>query len=348
MTHPVTYSVGTVGYATHQGLGHLTRWFYQAGVITDLLIVKHPQHTAHLEWYPGDRIAFVTPGKIQGRQVDKFLSTIQSILFFETPFDWSFVDRCKSKNIRTVLMPMYEWTPTKLPVTFDLILAPSLLDVEYFPGSVYLPVPVPIQSGASIRTRALRFLHNAGHVGHRGHKGTLEVLKALPHVQSPISLTVRCQYHNELNRLLSETGSPASIASDPRLTLVQHPIPYDQLFTNHDVYVAPEKFNGLSLPLQEAHASGLIVMTSDRFPHNSWLPKDPLIPVHHYEKAQVSRGCLEFDEAVIDPITIAATIDKWYNQDITQYSQAGLQWAKDNSWEVLKPLYLEHILGTKQ
>ena len=40
------------------------------------------------------------------------------------------------------------------------------------------------------------------------------------------------------------------------------------------MFVFPEKFNGLSLPLQEARAAGMLVLATDRFPMNTWLPRE--------------------------------------------------------------------------
>lgn len=41
--------VGCVSYCTEQGLSHIMRSFYQAGVVTDPLIVVHSRKN-HFEW----------------------------------------------------------------------------------------------------------------------------------------------------------------------------------------------------------------------------------------------------------------------------------------------------------
>jgi hypothetical protein len=118
------------------------------------------------------------------------------------------------------------------------------------------------------------------------------------------------------------------------------------MFSEGDVFVFPETFNGLSLPLQEAYASGMLVMASHRFPSNTWLPTDPLIPVSHYVKDQVA---VPIEKAVIDPKEIAHCIDTWYGRNIEEFSLKGKQWAEENSWEALKPQYvtaLEEVCGS--
>jgi hypothetical protein len=124
-------------------------------------------------------------------------------------------------------------------------------------------------------------------------------------------------------------------------TIVTGEIPREQLFDDqYDVYIAPEKYNGLSLPLQEAFASGMMVMTTNRFPANTWLPTAPLIPPTMTRITQVMGGHLKFEESVIDPEAIAMCLDGWYGRNIEEFSFAGLQYAEANSWTVLKPLYI--------
>ena len=99
----------------------------------------------------------------------------------------------------------------------------------------------------------------------------------------------------------------------------------------------PEKFNGLSLPLQEAFASGMLVMAGARFPMTRWLPNEPLIPV---EKYSIQRIAVEFDCAEYSPIQIANTIDRWYNKNITEFSLLGKEFNYKNSWNNLKDTYM--------
>lgn len=327
--------VGSIGYPSPQGLGHLMKWFFDAGVITDVMLVRHPRHPHHPEWYPPDTPE-VDPRSISGPAVNEFLGRVQAVLFWETPFDWSFIDLCRARGVKTALCVMHEWYPIHPPAMPDLIIAPSLLDKDYFPDSVFLPIPVPPRVKWQKREKALRFLHNAGHVGHREHKGTRQLLEALRHVRSPFQLTVRCQYGEGMIRDMAES---AGVLSDPRLKLEGGYLPYESLWDGFDVYVAPEKLNGLSLPLQEAHAAGLMVMTTDRYPANTWLPAPPLIPVAAYRRARVSASCYEVDEAVVEPLAIAETIDRWFGQNITAFSLAGKEWAERHSWAALLPLW---------
>ena len=333
--------VGCVGYATAQGLGHLAKSFYDAGVITDMMVYRHPHGTpSHMEWYPEGTME-ITSRTIAGPDVERFLDDIDVMLFFETPFDWSFPNRCHERGVKTVIIPMYEWFLEHPRHKFDLFINPSLLDQQYFPDGIHIPIPVEPHIKWTRRTKARRFLHNAGNIGSRNHKGTLELIRALAYVQSDIDLTIRCQKPEGIYKLLKEADLPKTAVVP---TIIAGEVPRHQLFDPvYDVYVAPEKYNGLSLPLQEAFASGMMVMTTNRFPTNQWLPEEPLIPVASRRITQVMSGHLKIEESVVDPVAIAACIDQWADQDIEKFSLEGENYRTANSWEMLKHRYIEAL-----
>lgn len=335
--------VGTIAYATSQGLGHLAKSFYDAGVITDVIIFRHPhgeeRAPTHTEWYPEGTLILDKP-PFAGEALERFLDDLDVMLYFETPFDWGFADRCRRRKVKTAIIPMYEWFLERPPHKFDLFINPSKLDQQYFPSGIHVPIPVEDDIVWSQREYAMNFLHNAGHIGSRNHKGTLELLKAIPYVKSPINLTVRCQNANGLRKLIVSAG----LVRDDRVHFTFGEIPRDELFTaKHDVYIAPEKYNGLSLPLQEAYASGMPVMSSRRFPNTDWLPNELLIPVSSTRRAQTMGGHLSFDESVMEPVGIAAMIDEWYGKPISSISEMGRQYREANSWSALKPQYMKAL-----
>lgn len=335
-------NIGAIGYATNQGLGMLLRSFYDAGVVQRPFLWLHGSHTNHFGWYPPATPILGKSGLIRAL-FGSYLDGLDVLLAFETPFDWSFFQEAKARGVKTVLMTMYEWTPKNWPVKPDALLCPSRLDYDYFhqefPTHRCQYIPVPVDPAAwKLRKKALHFVHNAGHVGHREHKGTRQFLQAIPLVQSDAQFTIRCQDAKALDSILD---SVPPIRDDERVTIETGDRNYDGLFREGDVYVAPEKLNGLSLPLQEARAAGLAVMTTDRYPANTWLPKEILIPPLRYERACITRNYREFDEAIVDPKTVAECIDRWYGVDISALSTSGKEWADANSWKVLRPRYDE-------
>lgn len=301
--------IGSIVLATDQGLGYLAKSFYDNGIINKVYVKPHSSRTNHYDWYP-DRVS----------SPDDLLDC-DALLFFEEVFDWKIIPKAREKGIKTVLMVMYECSKCPFPYEPDLILTPSDLDQKYYPQGVRVNVPVEVPW--KLRKEAKVFVHNAGNGGLGGRNGTRELLEAMKYVTAPIKLIVRSQI-------------PITEYTDPR---IEYRIgTFDDIWSEGDVFVFPEKFNGLSLPLQEAFASGMLVMTTDRFPNNTWLPKEPLIPVEGYKK---DRFAVEFDSAQISPLSISQTIESWYRRDVTQYSLQGKAWAKANSWKKLKQLYLK-------
>ena len=331
--------VGTICYATRQGIGWIPKRYYDAGVITDVVILHHHARHNHLDWYPeGTPVVAIRPFD-KHECIHKLLEAVDVMLFIETPFDWDMLRLCRQYNVKSVIQCMYECTPQNPPYQPDLWMCPSLLDCEYFDGP-FVPVPVPSEIKWKLRTTANRFLHNGGNLGLRGHKGTLEILQAMEYVKSAIELKVTSQDAAGLEKIKQKVPS---CLTDTRIQFDTTDVPWETLYDNYDVFIMAEKYNGLSLPLQEAWASGLFVITSDRYPMNTWLPRRGLIPVSRYQKARVGGPFMEYDEAVIDPKNIALTIDRLYETSIEKESKQGRAWAKLNSWDVLKPVIMEHL-----
>lgn len=353
--------VGSVVYSCWQGLGVLARSFFDAGVLTDVLVVDRAglkSRPLQPDWFPGADVASSRDGSLGTLIRDKGRDLVERcdvMLFLETPHDWTLIDYARERGVKTALMPMYECMPDPLPATPDLMVCPSLLDLRYYSWyssgpepplgiaghvlhsadcpfkAVYLPVPAGVPWRQ--RARAEVFVHNAGHGGLLGRNGTGQLLDAMRHVRSPLKLIVRSQ-----DRL--QWG-----VDDPRVEVRVGSAPYEALWDEGDVFVFPDKFNGLSLPLQEARAAGMLVMATNRFPANTWLPSGPLIPVSGYQRDRVSGRCLEFDSAIVDPRDIAATMDAWFGADIIGYSRSGKAWADEMSWQRLRPKYVEVLEG---
>lgn len=323
--------VGSLVYATDQGLGNLAKSFFDHGVLDEVVIIEHAHHKTHHEWYPG---ALSTPIRnIDTEMLMDFARTLDVLFCFETPFWWGIFDFCREHKIKTALMPMYECFPRSPQSQPDFYICPSELDRDIFSTRrgvgrhiTYLPVPVDVKW--RLRECAETFIHNAGHLGLRGRNGTKELLQALEFVKSPINLIIRAQEEVDFK------------IDDNRLSYRLGTVPFDELYEIGDVHVRPEKFNGLSLPLQESWAAGMMCLTTDRHPTNRWLP-GAFIQPEGIRRAAVGPSYLEFDECIINPKDIAKEIDEWYGLDITGFSLAGQRYAERNSWSVLKPEYMK-------
>lgn len=296
--------VGSIILACEQGLGYLAKAFYDNGLIDKVVIHEHTSRKNHRDWYARESIVS-----------EEELLECDTLIFFETPFNWKIILKAREKGIKTILMVMYECT--NLRYIPDEIWSPSLLDQKYYPDSKLVQIPVDVKW--RLREKARVFIFNNGNGGIGGRNGLSELLEALQYVKSPIKLIIRSQVPIE--------------AKDPRIDLRIGT--FDDIWSEGDVFVFPEKFNGLSLPLQEAFASGMLVMTGARYPNTEYLPNEPLIPVSGYHKERIA---VEFDCAEFSPQDIAKTIDEWYDKDITSYSLLGKEYNEKNSWQKQKEI----------
>ena len=325
-------NVGAIGYEVHSGLGHLMRSFFKAGVVNRVFVVRHPHYQNYTDWYPKSQ-------RFTKETKRNFLRGLDVLILFENAFYWDVAQAASRQGTCIVMIPNYEYTPFPMPVKPDLVLCGSLLDVDYYKdhyATKFLPMPVETDLFPwRLREKAHTFIHNAGH-GQRGFaKGTPQLIEAMKYVQSPIRLIVRGQPgEKRIQDLFSEQRGNARI--DFRFGEFND----NELYAEGDVFLNAEQYNGMSLPLQEAHASGMLVMTTDRYPANTWLPCEPLLPVSHYVK---DSQAVEFERAIVEPHAIAEAIDSWHGRDITAFSIMGKQWAEAHSWESLKPTYQETL-----
>jgi hypothetical protein len=347
--------VGAPIYACDSGLGVLAKSFVGSEVVNAPFVVEHAHHTTHRDWYPGAPSAPIreleTPRN--RKLIEEWACSLDVLVTFETPFCHWLYDHCRRMGIPSVLMTMFECTFEKMKSVPDQFWCPSLLDMEYFSywtrresilpfeegyvarvngrassqTTVFTPVPVDVPWRQ--RDRAETFVFNNGNGGLKGRNGAADVLAALDYVKSNAKFIIRSQ------------GNTAKIVH-PRIRY-EGVVPYDQLWVEGDVLIFPERFNGLSLPLQEARAAGMVVMCGDRFPMNTWLPKEPLLPVKGYHRERVGPPYNEYDCAEFDPKAIAAKIDEWFGRDVLEYSRQGREWVASMSWVALKPGYMNLI-----
>lgn len=337
------------------GLATLSRMFHDnLGFCKTVSIARHQGGAWHSEWY-GENNRQAPENGMTHELATWLCEGADVLLSFECWYGEFVPAIAKRLGVKTVLMPMYECCPTKeggLEYT-DLAICTSMLDLEEMtnrtPGlaravKTFLPVPFDTQRiPFRRRERALTFVHNAGHGGIGGRNSTVEVLEAWQYVQSPAKLLVRLQPGMVLE-------SPVGIPNDPRITAVEsNPENYWDLWGEGDVLLHPHKWDGLSLPIQEATASGMPVMTTRYWPFcdqedkQGWLPKS--IQDIAIEPCKVGRRiiCREIDVFYPHAKDIAAAVDRLWGENIEAMSDDARAQAERWSWSSLLPLYQEQF-----
>ena len=336
------------------GLGSLSRSFSdRLGFRRTISISRHPgEHHPH--WYPRNRVAE------DGLSVELLAWLCEDayvLLSFETWYGELAPRVARQLGVRTALVPMYECCPLKgsgLEET-ELAICPSRLDLheaECTPGlaaarRVFLPVPFETERIAFRRRRRARvFLHNMGHGGIAGRNGTDRVIAAWRYVKSNARLVVRHQ-----------SPPPVGLPADDRITFVSAAAAggienYWDLWSEGDVLLHPHRWDGLSLPIQEALAAGLPVMTTRYWPfcdaddlgatgerRSGWLPRSSQQMSIAVTSTMRQRICREIVAHETTPQAIAAAVDAWYDADLSAASDESRAYAEQHSWRRWLPEY---------
>ena len=336
------------------GLGSLSRSFSdRLGFHRTVSLSRHPgEHCPH--WYPRNRVA---ADGLTGDLLAWLCEGADVLLSFETWYGDVAPRVARQLGVRTALMPMYECCPLSgsgLEQT-ELAICPSRLDLEEMertPGlaaarRVFLPVPCDVERIAFRRRRRARvFLHSMGHGGIGGRNGTGRVIAAWRYVKSPARLVVRHQ-----------SPPPVRLPRDERISYLSGAAGgvenYWDLWSEGDVLLHPHRWDGLSLPIQEALAAGMPVMTTRYWPfcdaesgradgehRTGWLPNSSQRMSIAVTSTTRQRICREIDAHETTPQAIAAAVDAWYDADISSASDDARECAQRHSWRRLLPEYL--------
>ncbi len=321
--------IGIVARVDDSGLSRMTYDFWRnIYEIKKQLVVLISDRNNDVYRYPK---ATICAGYPTLEAIDIFLEDLDLVLIFETPYNWNILKKARDKGIKTVLIPMYEWTDPEPPIQPDLYLCPSLLDYDYYKDypSKYIQTPVDRKAFPfKLRKEAKTFVFNNGGGGSGGRNGLQALLQAIPLVKSDVRFIIR-------------SLRPIPEIEDKRVKVSIGDFSKEELFGEGDVFLFPHMFNGLSLPIQEALSSGMPVLSTNIYPHNTYLPKSWLFEPDGFEKGRTHEVTREINIAILNPQKIADKIDEWSNRDIIKDSQTANDIAETFSWKNSKEKILE-------
>lgn len=295
--------IGIYGKDNQKGLGILTKEYVKHLPIERVLI-REDRITDH-SYKNATYWQTFNYGK-----ADKFLEGLDTLFILEM-YDPKLLDLARKKKVRTILKVNYEFLPQKRPIEPDLYLCSSSLNYKAVatPNKVLIPDPVNVDLiNFSKRQSAQTFVHNAGNTLGDAN-GTDAVIEAQKHIKSKAKLEIR-----EFDR-------------DKK---------YYELYDEGDVLLLPQRFRATSLPIQEAMAAGMPVMTTNIEPFNEFC--QILFEPDKIVTKELSRPV---NYAELDPKKIAEKIDETYNKDISKLSLKAREYAESISWKALTPKYLE-------
>lgn len=320
--------IAFIARADNSGLGTMSWEFANHIPFEKVLVIKNGVYQVFPERFPNARVAH--KDKISTNDIDWLLDGVTHLLTIETPYDYLFWKKARDKGVKIVFIPMYECVADRLPIYPDLYICPSKLDFDVMPKPKKL-LSTPINRNRlpfKQRNKANVFLHNAGHGGITGRNGTSELLAAIPMIKEDVKVIINTQ-------------RPINY-SHPKVEIrVGNFENYWDLWQEGDVFVFPHKFDGLSLPIQEALSVGMPVLSTAIYPFTTWLPQDWFILPEDVVKAKPALR--EIDYAIVTPKAIADKIDEWAGKDISKDSIQADTLARRLDWKELKDKYIQMI-----
>lgn len=322
--------IGLIARADSRGLGIQTKAFYDNMHPAKTMVVDCPSLKPlpiRRDWYPDATWVHGLPSALDFRS---WLQGLDVVYTAETGYSPALWDEAKHVGVKTILHANYEFlNRSDQP---SLWAAPSMWHLRDFPhGAVHLPVPIETDRFmVNQAPAARRFLHVVGRPAVHDRNGTQDLLAALRYVQSPITVTLKCQEPGYIN--VPETPEHVDVVVD-----TGDITNYWDNYTSHDVLVLPRRFGGLCLPVNEALGAGMPVIMPDIDP-NQWLPSQWLIPGHHKTSFMAKQ---RIDVHHVDPMELAAKIDEFASNPrfFWQAQQNAQDLARSLSWDTLKPKY---------
>lgn len=311
--------LGLIARADSRGLGVQCKAFYDQMQPDRTLVVDCPSAQPlplRMDWYPD---ATWVHGLPTAKDLRWWLKDLDVVYTAETGYGTALWDEAERLGVKTVLHANYEFLNKQDRPT--VWAAPSLWNFESFPEPrLFLPVPVetdrfPIRRWPVYAT-ATRFLHIVGRPTWNGaqdlhRNGTVDVIAALQHVRSEITVTFRCQAVGYVESLLQTARIPGNVTV--RVESGDAPNYWDA-YQDQDVLLLPRRFGGLSLPLNEALGAGIPTLITDIPPNNQWLPKPWLVhsePTGSFvakQRVQMYQVNPELYAAKIDEIASSARV----------------------------------------
>lgn len=334
--------VGLIGWNTATGLGSIHRDLAREGVVDRWLIPRHPRYRTlgRPEGLPERLEVQRAPSRISPRFARSWLSGLDWLLFAESPLGADLLQFARRVGVSVACLPMWEWTHPGLGWLHevDLMLCPNdqarVLLQDWpatfgFPWEV-APFPWPVVlERFPFRPRGIcrRFVFVNGR---GGCAARLPGGELTPFRRKGLDILL-----NAAKRL---PGIPFLVHSQARIS---PPVPPNVqvrgesqdpafLYAEGDVCVQPSRWEGIGLPLLEAMASGLPLVTTDAAPMNEY---KPMIAVPPRDGESVWLGGNALTAWRVDPEDLAEALGGLAGRDLSEASRSARSSVeREHSW----------------
>jgi len=315
-----------------------------------------------MKWLPADSFLSIRSSKGQDHWIDQqtnitaprpplletFLRRYKPdvLLSVETMFDNGHYvhDTCAARRIRTATIIMHEsYNPGR--TRLGLYICPTCIayDRVDVPNKAYFEFPIEIEPFPfTLRTQAKRFLHVMGHGAQYNRRQTREAVAGFIEANIPgATLTVHC---------LQDWRAEYGRQEDPRVTYRRQLFPNRaDLYSGFDVLIQPSSYEGFGLPILEAQACGMPVITTNAAPMNEHILADEdLIAVDRVVRLETKGQCptrVNCDQHLVTASGVAAAIRRMSAGDISRKSRTAHEYAETRAWTEARAAELRALLA---
>ena len=322
--------IGLVGSNNQKGLGHQNRDLVRWLRIRDWLLHSWTDEERIAAESLVPRLFWIEDESNLRQQVERFLNGIDVLLFVERPHVPGLTRLARTRNVRVVCVPNWEWLHPGLDWLgdVDLMICPTvrtqrMLDewkVRFGYGWETRLCPWPVDLDRfpfRLRKECRRFVMVHGNAAHPSRKG-LDLLLQAAEKLTDIPFLVWSQTRNL-------PSMPSNV--EVRFTAQNQ----RDLYEEGDVCVQLSRWEGLGLPLLECQAAGLPLITINEAPMNEHNPL-ALLPVAGFEVLELWNR----RPILVPQIRLTDTVDvlrNWYGQRIDHASLAARQFIeREHSW----------------
>jgi hypothetical protein len=270
-------------------------------------------------------------GRLKERVVRDWLDGLDVVYSAETPYDLRLPQWAAEAGCGVVVQANPEMlgpTDARAAVTW-WVATPWRLD--RLPARTrVVPMPVPDVPWTAEPGERLRFGHTAGWPAVADRNGTEAFASAAGRTSVAAGFVIRGQ-HRDVERFRRPGLNVEAGCVDDRW----------DLYRDVDVLVMPRRFGGLCLPVLEALALGIPVVMPDCSPNEVW--PGPRVPAMSTATVGTRAGLLPLHDT--DPRALAATMDDLASSPelVDKLRAEVVEWVSGNTWEALKPLWLEEL-----
>lgn len=322
---------------TRGGLAIQTAEAY-AHLHPDRVLVVHADHESRglcdRARYPGDDVTWLPAGPSPDDAAE-FMDGLDVVFSCECLYLPEWVAIAKHLDVDVVVQANPEMYDAAELAGARVVL-PTPWESHRVPHEAILPVPVALERFPFRQRTEARVFYHPTSEAIQDRNGTSIVLAALQYVTADVVVQIRGQ----LSR--GELARKRTRRIPDNVKLIELPWsngPYWEAYPpDADVLILPRRYGGLCLPMQEAAALGMPLLTTDLVPQREY-PHAVFVDAMPSLQESMKIGPVMVHKA--DPRALAHKIDLMARgpEFIVEYSTAAREWAEARSWSALEATY---------